>query len=57
MITVKEYAQATESKRVRKEQRNKEIVKLSKQGLTQREIATKYGIAQATVFKILKNSK
>lgn len=53
----KKYAQATENKRTSKEQRNKEIVELSKQGLTQREIATKYGIAQATVFKILKNSK
>ena len=51
------YAQATESKRKDKEKRNKEILELSKQGLTQREIATKYGIAQATVFKILKNSK
>ena len=53
----KKYAQATESKRKSKEKRNKEIVELSKQGLTQREIATIYGIAQATVFKILKNSK
>lgn len=53
----KEYAQFTESKRKAKEKRNKEILELSKQGLTQREIATKYGIAQATVFKILKNSK
>lgn len=53
----KEYEQATLLKRESKEKRNKEILELSKQGLTQREIATKYGIAQATVFKILKNSK
>lgn len=53
----KKYAQATESKRKDKEKRNKEVIELSKQGLTQREIASKYGIAQATVFKILKSSK
>lgn len=51
----KEYAQATESKRVSKEQRNKEIAELSKQGLSTREIAKQVGLNHSTVVRILKN--
>lgn len=51
----KEYAQATESKRVSKEQRNKEIAELSKQGLSTRAIAEQVGLNHSTVVRILKN--
>lgn len=50
----KKYAQATESKRKNKEKRNKEILDLSKQGLTQREIALKINVSLGTVNKILR---
>lgn len=53
----KKYAQATESKRISKEQRNKEIVELSKQGLTQREIALKMNIGLGTVNRTLRASE
>ena len=53
----KKYAQATENKRTRKEQRNKEIVELSKQGLTQREIALKMNIGLGTVNRTLRASE
>lgn len=46
---------ATKSKRASKEKRNKEIVKLSKQGLSTREIAKQVGLNQSTVVRILKN--
>ena len=51
----KKYAQATESKRKDKDQRNKEIVELSKQGLSTREIAKIVGLNFSTVSRILKN--
>lgn len=50
----KKYAQATESERISKEERNKKIVELSKQGLTQREIALKMNIGLGTVNRILR---
>lgn len=50
----KEYEQATLLKRESKEKRNKEVVELSKQGLSTRNIALKMGIGQATVCRILK---
>lgn len=53
----KKYAQATENKRTSKEQRNKEIVELSKQGLTQREIALKMNIGLGTVNRTLRASE
>ena len=51
----KKYAQATESKRKSKEKRNKEIVELSKQGLSTRAIAEQVGLNHSTVVRILKN--
>ena len=51
----KAYAQATESKRKSKEKRNKEILELSKQGLSTREIAKQVGLNQSTVVRILKS--
>ena len=53
----KKYAQVTENKRTSKEQRNKEIVELSKQGLTQREIALKMNIELGTVNRTLRASE
>ena len=50
----KKYAQATASERISKEERNKKIVELSKQGLTQREIALKMSIGLGTVNRILR---
>lgn len=50
----KEYTQATESKRKSKEKRNKKVIELSKQGLTQREIALKMSIGLGTVNRILR---
>lgn len=51
----KKYAQATESKRISKEERNKQIVELSKQGLSTRAIAEQVDLNHSTVVRILKN--
>lgn len=43
------------SKRKSKEKRNKEILELSKQGLSTRAIAEQVGLNHSTVVRILKN--
>ena len=51
----KEYAQATESKRVSKEKRNKEIKALKQQGYTNKQLMAMYGLSKRTIQYIVNN--
>ena len=51
----KKYAQATESKRKDKEQRNKEIKALKQQGYTNKQLMAMYGLSKRTIQYIVNN--
>ena len=51
----KKYAQATESKRISKEQRNEEIKALKQQGYTNKQLMEIYGLSKRTIQYITNN--
>ena len=49
------YAQATENKRISKEQRNKEIRALKQKGYTNKQLMEMYGLSKRTIQYIVNN--